>query len=72
MENTNELYNEIANRARDTGVTDQEAWDEIVEDVVEEFRTEGLTEEDDDTEGDEDALKMMFPKFFAELTGEEE
>ena len=72
MENVNELYNEIVNRARDTGVADQEAWDELVEEVVEEYRTQGMTEEDDDTEGDEDALKAMFPKFHAELRGEEE
>jgi hypothetical protein len=72
MENANELYNEIVNRARDTGVADQESWDEVVEEVVEEYRTQGLTEEDDDTEGDEDELKAMFPKFHAELRGEEE
>ena len=70
MENENELYNELVNRARDMGVTDQQAWDELVEEVVEEFRTQGLTEEDDDTEGDEDDLKAKFPDFYASLREE--
>ena len=71
MENASELYNEIANRARDIGVADQGAWDELVDEVVEEFRTQGLTEEEADTEGDEDQLKALFSKYYAEVRGEE-
>jgi SMC interacting uncharacterized protein involved in chromosome segregation len=71
MENVTELYNEVANRAKDLGVADQQAWDEMVEEVVEEYRSQGLTEEDDDTEGGEEELKAMFSRYYSEIRGQE-
>jgi len=63
MENVNELYSEISQRAKANGIAVQDAWDDLVEEVVEEFRTNGLIDDDDDTEGMEDVLRERFAEF---------
>lgn len=63
MENINELYNEVADRARADGATTQEAWDGIVEEVVEEYRSQGMLDDDDPTEGMEETLRSRFPEY---------
>jgi hypothetical protein len=63
MENLNELYNDICERARASATVTQEVWDDLVREVVEEYRTNGLIDDDDPTEGMEDALYARFPEF---------
>jgi hypothetical protein len=63
MENVNELYNEVVDRAKADGAVTQEAWDGIVEEVVEEFRSQGMLDDDDPTEGLEDVLRARFPEY---------
>lgn len=63
MEYLNELYSKIAARARDNGVADQEAWDGIVDEMVEEYRTDGLIDDDEDTEALEEALRRKFDEY---------
>ena len=70
MENINELYNDICERARESGVTTQEPWDDLVEEVVEEYRTNGLIDDDDPTEGMDAVLKGRFEEFHNQLLDE--
>ena len=49
MEDINQLYREITKRAKANGVVDQEGWDGIVDEVIEQYRT---------TEGEIDMLDM--------------
>jgi hypothetical protein len=70
MENINELYNDICVRAREAGITTQEPWDDLVEEVIEEYRTNGLIDDDDPTEGMEDVLRGRFEEFHNQLLDE--
>jgi hypothetical protein len=70
MENLNELYNDICERARANGTVTQEAWDDLVREVVEEYRTNGLVDDDDPTEGMEDALNARFTEFHDKIMDE--
>jgi hypothetical protein len=63
MEDINRLYNQIVARAKANGVVSQEAWDGIVDEVVEEFRTMGNTHDDEETEGMEEDLRSRFPEY---------
>ncbi len=63
MDDINRLYNETVKRARANGATSQEAWDGIVDEVVEEFRTTGETHDDEDTEGMEEDLRLRFAEY---------
>lgn len=64
MEDINQLYREISARAKANGVTDQEGWDGIVDEVIEQFRTtEGLIHDDEPTEGMEEDLRARFPEY---------
>ena len=51
MEDINQLYREITKRAKANGVVDQEGWDGIVDEVVEQFRTDGEINDDEETQG---------------------
>lgn len=64
MEDINQLYREISKRAKGNGVTDQEGWDGIVDEVIEQFRTtEGQIHDDEETEGMEEDLRARFPEY---------
>jgi hypothetical protein len=72
MENINELYSDIVERAKATGIANQEAWDDLVEEVVEEYRTNGLLDDDDPTEGMEDVLRGRFGEYHEAVMQDEE
>ena len=64
MEDINQLYREITKRAKLNGVVDQEGWDGIVDEVVEQYRTtEGEIDTDEDTQGMEEDLRARFPEY---------
>ncbi len=64
MEDINRLYNEIVRRSKANGVTDQEGWDGIVDEVIEQYRTtEGQIHDDEPTEGMEEDLRARFPEY---------
>jgi hypothetical protein len=64
MEDINQLYREITKRAKANGVVDQEGWDGIVDEVIEQFRTtEGEIHDDEDTEGMESDLRARFGEY---------
>lgn len=63
MEETNALYSETVRRARENGVADQEAWDSIVDEVVEEYRTQGKIHDDEDTDGLIEELRHRFEEY---------
>jgi hypothetical protein len=63
MEDINRLYKEITERAKMNGVVDQEGWDGIVDEVVEQFRTDGEIHDDEETRGIEDDLRARFPEY---------
>lgn len=70
MEDINELYAEIVKLARANGAVDQEAWDGLVDEVVEQFRTDGQIHDDEDTDALEEDLRARFPEY-DELVREE-
>ena len=64
MEDINQLYREITKRAKANGVVDQEGWDGIVDEVIEQYRTtEGEIDTDEDTVGMEDDLRARFAEY---------
>ncbi len=64
MEDINKLYREITERAKMNGVVNQEQWDGIVDEVIEQYRTtEGEIDTDEDTEGMEEDLRARFAEY---------
>ena len=63
MEDINQLYREITMRAKANGVVDQEGWDGIVDEVVEQFRTDGEISDDDETPGMQEDLRARFGEY---------
>jgi hypothetical protein len=64
MEYINELFSEIVKRAKANGVVDQEGWDGIVDEVIEQYRTtEGQIHDDEATEGIEEDLHHRFGEY---------
>ncbi len=63
MDNTNELYSVAMARAKDNGVADQEAWDGIVDEVVEQYRTSGRIDDDEDIDALIEELRARFPEY---------
>jgi hypothetical protein len=70
MEDINQLYREITKRAKANGVVDQEGWDGIVDEVVEQFRTDGEIHDDEETGGMEEDLRARFPEYEEVIRGE--
>lgn len=69
MEYITELFTEINKRAKSNGVTDQEGWDGIVDEVIEQFRTtDGAIHDDEETEGMEEDLRARFSEYEETLT----
>ncbi len=63
MDNVNELYSVASARAKDNGVADQEAWDGIVDEVVEQYRTSGRIDDDEDIDALIEELRARFPEY---------
>jgi len=65
MEDINELFAVIVKRSKDNGVADREGWDGIVDEVIEQYRTEGRIHDDEETEGMEADLRARFEEYEA-------
>ena len=70
MEDINQLYREITKRAKANGVVDQEGWDGIVDEVVEQFRTDGEINDDEETQGMQEDLRARFAEYDEVIRGE--
>jgi len=70
MEHITELYNDLVERARRVPIADKEAWDDLVQEVVEEYRTEGVISDDEPTEDFEDVLSEKFDEYYQRLLDE--
>ena len=67
-----DLYNEIADLAREQGASDQETWDDIVEEVVEDHMDLGEIDLDEDTEAMKETLRSRWPEYKIEASREKE
>lgn len=65
------LYEEIVEAAREQGVATQEAWDELVEQTLDEHMNWGEVDIDDDVTGIREGLKSRFEEFSKGLQGGE-
>ncbi len=70
MEDTNKLYREVAERAKANGVTNQEAWDGIVDEIVEEYISEGGISPEEDTNEIVEELRVRYPEFEEQVNQE--
>lgn len=61
-----DLYEEIADLARDQGVADQATWDELVDEVVEGHLSLGELDLDQDIEGMKESLSMGWDEYKVE------
>lgn len=66
-----ELYEEIADLARDQGVSDKERWLELVEEVMESHLSLGEIDLDEDTEGMKEMLSGRWVSYKKELAEEQ-
>jgi hypothetical protein len=57
----NGVFNEVVTRLEDSGTADREAYYDLVEEVLEEKRSEGWLTDDDDIEEMEQDLKLRWP-----------
>ncbi len=65
-----ELYQEVADLARDQGVADKETWHDLVEEVVEGHADLGELDDEQDTEGMKEVLRNKWEEY-KEEAGEE-
>lgn len=63
------LSEEVVERARETGVNTKEAWDELVEEVIDEHINWGEVDVDDDVSAMKEALEERWKTFEEELLG---
>ena len=63
MDDVSDVFAEAVLRAKDNGAVDQAAWDSIVDEVVEEFRTDGRIHDDEDTDGLAEDLRNRFGEY---------
>jgi hypothetical protein len=61
--NLNESYAEIKERAQTMPVTSKEAWDDLVEEFVNEKINIGELDKDEDSQGIIENLKAMWPEY---------
>lgn len=57
------LFEEIVERGIAEGVADQEAYNQLVSDTIEEHRRVVELHDDQDLEGDEDVLQARWPEY---------
>jgi hypothetical protein len=60
--NLNAVYQEIINRMEESGAFDQEAYNDLVEEVIEEKREAGELEDDADTQEFIEGLRHRWPE----------
>jgi len=65
-----DIYNEIADLARDQGIANQEDWDNLVNETVESHLTLGELNPDQGIEGMKDDLSLRW-KTYKHLAGQE-
>lgn len=65
-----EIFDDVVERGIADGVTTQEAFNELVDEVIEAHREVGELSDDQDLMGDESAIKMRWPEFQARLNEE--
>lgn len=65
--NVEDLYDELCDRAAEAGVTTQEAWNELVEEILDEHLNWGELDVDDDVTGLREALQEKWTKFDEKL-----
>lgn len=58
-----ELFAEICDLARDQGIADAEAWDGLVDEVMDSHRDLGELDDEQDTEGMKEILKMKWDQY---------
>jgi len=58
-----ELFAEIADLAREQGVAEQGAWNELVDEVVDSYLELGELDKDQDTEGMQEILRAKWKEF---------
>lgn len=63
MMSDQDLFEEIVDRGIAEGVNNQEAYNQLVADVIEQHRRWGEMHDDQDLEGDEDALQARWPEY---------
>jgi len=61
--NVEDLHTELVERAREAGVTTQEAWNEMVEEVLDEHLNWGEIDIDDDVTSIREALQSRWTQF---------
>jgi choline kinase len=69
--NIEDLFEEVSERARETGVTTEEAWNELVEEVIDEHINWGEMDIDDDVTAIREALQSKWEEFNRGLHGGE-
>ena len=69
--NLEDLYEELVERAREAGVNAEEAWNELVEEVLDEHINWGEVDIDDDITGIREALQERWKEFSKGLQGGE-
>lgn len=62
-ENINEIFDELVEQGREQGVTDQEAYSMLIENVIEEARGAGEIDDDGATETMEEMLRGRWEEF---------
>jgi len=67
-----ELYQEIADLARDQGAATKDIWDELVEEVIESHLSLGEIDLDEDTEGLKETLRTKWDVYRRESAAEED
>lgn len=58
-----DLYLELSDLARDQGINEKEAWDELIDEVVEGHLDLGELDLEQDTEGMKELLRARWPAF---------
>ncbi len=61
--NIETLFEEVVSRGREQGVTTQVAYDDLVEEVIEEHRSIGEIHDDEPTEDMEEQLRGMWSRY---------
>ncbi|MBU0625826.1 hypothetical protein KKF05_05855 [Patescibacteria group bacterium] len=62
-----DLYNEVCDRARSDGVLSREEWHDLVDEVLEEKRSQMKIEDDDDWQYIIESLQTRFELFSQEI-----
>lgn len=70
--NRGELYKEIADLARDEGITNQDDWNELVDEVMESHLDLGEMDPDQDVEGRRATLHSAWDEYRLESAPESE